>query len=102
MECQHFKTCSANLCPIDPGLEERTWFVGEPVCRRKDYATMPMIRRQRQLNKRKPKEYTGKSLRPHELRETAPKERSLSDEHRARLAEGMERVRQNVGQKSAV
>lgn len=102
MDCKHFNTCNANLCPIDPELAHRTWFIGEAVCRRKDHAILPMIRRQKQLNKKRPKEYSGKPLRSHWLEHTAPRERALTDEHRMSLAEKMKTVRQRIGRKDAV
>ena len=102
MDCKHFNACNANLCPLDPELTHRTWFIGEAVCKRKDHASLPMIKRQKQLNKKRPKEYAGKPLRSPWLEDTAPRERVLSDEHRASLAEKMKNVRQRIGRKDAV
>jgi hypothetical protein len=87
--CPNYKTCNANLCPLDSDLEKRTWFIGEDVCSRKDNAGLPMIRRQRQLNKRRPSEYSGKPLSSGWLSESAPRKRQISDEHRAALSERM-------------
>jgi len=87
--CPNYKTCNANLCPLDSDIEKRTWFIGEDVCNRKDHTDMPMVRRQKQLNKRKPMEYSEKPLFAVWLSESAPKKRRLSPEHRAALAERM-------------
>ena len=31
-DCQKFRACNANLCPLDPELFKRTYLPGEPVC----------------------------------------------------------------------
>ena len=96
-DCKHFLSCSANLCPLDPDLDERTWFIGEAVCKRKDLAALPMIRRQRQLNRKRPGEYMGKPLRAAWLRSSAPRKRVLSEERRAQLRDRMNKLRKNTG-----
>lgn len=93
MGCKHFPSCSANLCPLDHDLDERAWFMGEAVCKRKDLAALPMIKRQRQLNRKRPGEYTGKPLRAAWLRGSAPRKRVLSEEHRAQLRDRMNKLR---------
>lgn len=62
MGCKHFISCSANLCPLDPDLALRSWFIGEEICRLKMHADLPMARRQKQLNRRQPKEYLERPL----------------------------------------
>jgi hypothetical protein len=90
--CQNSPTCNANICPLDPDIEKRSWFIGEDVCIRKDFAAIPMIRRQKQLNRKKPREYLDKPLYAEWLTCTAPKKRVLSQEHRSALAENMRRI----------
>jgi hypothetical protein len=33
MDCKYFDGCSAPLCPKDEGVEDRTWFADEDICR---------------------------------------------------------------------
>jgi hypothetical protein len=86
-DCKHFLTCNANLCPLDPDIASRSWFIGEDVCKHKDHKDLPMIRRQKQLNRLKPTIYAEKPLHADWLRKTAPRKISLSPEEKAeRLA----------------
>ena len=41
--CRLYGTCNANLCPLDPELDKRTWFIGDDVCNLPDYRQLPMI-----------------------------------------------------------
>jgi len=90
--CHNYLTCNANICPLDPDLDKRAWFIGEDVCNRKDLFSLPMIRRQKQLNRKKPREYVDKPLDAKWLTGTAPKRRLLSEERRSALAENMRRI----------
>lgn len=90
--CPNYLTCNANICFLDPDLYKRSWFIGEDVCNRKDFSSLPMIRRQKQLNRKKPREYVDKSLNAEWLTGTAPKKRSLTQERRSALAENMRRI----------
>jgi hypothetical protein len=85
--CTHFETCSSNLCPRDPDISFRTWYIGEDVCPLREYRDLPFIRRQRQINKRRPPSLIDKLFTYAELVETAPKKRTLSPEAKARLRE---------------
>lgn len=96
-DCKHFLFCSANLCPLDPDLDERSWFIGEAICRRKDLAGLSMVKRQKQLNRKRPGEYSGKPLQATWLRRSAPRKRVLSEEHRAQLRDRMNKLRKNTG-----
>lgn len=31
-ECRKYDSCSANICPLDPGIAKRTYAQSEPVC----------------------------------------------------------------------
>lgn len=85
--CKHFISCNANLCPLDSGIGLRSWFMGEEVCKSRDRANDPMIRRQKQLNRLKPQKYADKPLSAEWLIATAPQKRILSPEEKAeRLA----------------
>jgi hypothetical protein len=83
-ECRLFKTCSANLCPLDQDLSVRSWSIGESVCKSKFHQDLPMIRRQKQLNRRKPEKHMELSLSPDWLVRTAGKLRHLTSEQKAR------------------
>jgi hypothetical protein len=83
--CLHFNECSAPMCPKDRHIDYRTWFIGEEICRVREYRNLGYIRRQRQLNKRRSPTYRNKLWTYQELVETAPNKRSISPEHRAKL-----------------
>lgn len=86
-DCKHFLTCNANLCPLDPDMDRRSWLIGEAVCKHKGHKDLPMLRRQKQLNRLKPDKYERRPLLGDWLRRTAPKKISLSPEEKAeRLA----------------
>lgn len=85
--CKHFISCNANLCPLDQEIRLRSWFIGEQVCKSKDHARDPMIRRQKQLNRLRPQKYIDKPLSAEWLIASAPQKRLLSPEEKAeRLA----------------
>jgi hypothetical protein len=45
MNCPHFSSCSAPLCPLDPSsLLHAAWFPIEDICIRNDYGTDPKYR----------------------------------------------------------
>jgi len=49
-DCRLFETCSAPLCPLDPGLKMRNWFPEEQACRSLKYRTR-WIKKQRSIQK---------------------------------------------------
>ena len=87
IDCKHFLTCNANLCPLDQDMAWRSWFIGEDVCKFKEHKDLPMIRRQKQLNRLKPAKYAESLLFSDWLTRTAPQKILLSPEEKAeRLA----------------
>jgi hypothetical protein len=92
MDCKHFPSCNASLCPLDPELENRTWFVGESICKRLDYAALPMVKRQKQLNKKRPGKYSERPLHAEWLRRTVRKKRLLSPERLSQLRDRMKKM----------
>ena len=102
MDCKHFASCNANLCPLDPELDNRTWFIGEDCCKRQDFAALPMIRRQKELNKKRPGKYSERPLHAEWLRRTVRKKRSLSPEHLAELRDRMKKMRKITGSREVV
>ena len=58
-ECSLYFKCSAPLCPLDPELKSRNWFIQEPICRK--YHTRS-IRKQKAIHRRQPKSYLWQPL----------------------------------------
>jgi hypothetical protein len=83
--CKHSQSCSSNICPKDKDVNLRTWFVDEDICSLREYRDLPFVRRQRQLKKRRPPSLMDKLLSYDYLMKTAPKKRTLSPEHKAKL-----------------
>lgn len=95
-DCPQYRTCNANLCPHDPDIDKRSWFLGEDVCRVREHKAMPMIRRQRQLNRLRPAKYMETPLSPSWLSATARVKRVLTDEQRTRLVKQAEIARASI------
>ncbi|MBF0524739.1 MAG: hypothetical protein HQK56_06535 [Deltaproteobacteria bacterium] len=91
-DCSQFDSCPANLCPLDPGLDRRTWYVGEDVCVSRSHGQARWIRKQRQLNRKKPKTWCDRPITYQELYE-ASRPRVISDEQRQATAERLGRYR---------
>ena len=85
--CQNFEGCSANLCPLDSDISKRTWFIDEDTCIRKDFRKLGFIRRQKKLNRLRPKSALDHLFSYQELEDAAPVKRVLSPEQKMRLAE---------------
>jgi hypothetical protein len=48
--CPAYAHCAASLCPLDPGLDQRTWFPPERVCSRQWVgAAPPWLLKQRKI-----------------------------------------------------
>lgn len=86
-ECRLLNGCNANLCPLDDDIMKRIWFIGEDVCNLPENRQLPMVRRQKWLNKHQPKGYMDSPLRSDWLTETARKKRELTEEEREVLRE---------------
>ena len=61
-ECPSYETCNANLCPLDPDLSSRCWYIGEDVCSGRAGSGKRWVKKQRGYNKRQPKSYMNKAL----------------------------------------
>ena len=85
--CKNYSTFSAPLCPLDPDISLRSWMVGEEVCSNKDYKDQPWVLRQRKLIRTNPATLMDQPLSLDYLTRTAPKKRTLSEEHRRKLLE---------------
>ncbi len=100
-KCPSFLTCSCNVCPLDPDLEKRTWFVSEDVCRQKQLRKHPIVLAMKKIKKAKEKgkkQVFGRPLTDEtvwygrELLELGEKElekrRQASERMKERLAKG--------------
>jgi hypothetical protein len=85
--CKHFEYCSANVCARDADIHLNTWFIDEDIRPLREFRDLPVIRRQRQLMKRRPPSLIDKLLSYDYLVKTAPKKRVLSPEAKGRLME---------------
>jgi hypothetical protein len=61
-ECNSFNTCSAQLCPLDPDLKLRVWYISEDVCAGRAGSGVRWIKKMRTYNRNKPKTYMDKPL----------------------------------------
>jgi hypothetical protein len=52
VECENYLRCDASLCPLDPGLQESTWYPGESICNRSRYIDLQFIRIQKKIKKK--------------------------------------------------
>ena len=91
--CPKFQGCNANLCPDDPRINARTWFVGEALCKNPEHAESLIVVRQKQLNRLKPRTYLDKPLSAEWLIETAPVKRTLTPERRLQLQDQVAKAR---------
>lgn len=96
MDCPNYFTCSVPLCPLDPELSKRSWIIGEKVCTRSEHREEPWIQRQKKLNRTTPASLMEQGFTLEYLTSTAPKKRTLSPEHRARLRESARRYQFGV------
>ncbi len=97
-DCRLNMNCNANLCPLDPELDKRTWFVGEDVCTLPDYRQLPMIQRQRQLNRLRSHTYLDMAFRADWLAATVRAKRILTDEQREKARARVMKARKSLGQ----
>ncbi len=52
MNCRYFVKCNAPFCPLDRESLDGVWYPGEEICRRRDFANLDWIRRQKKIAKR--------------------------------------------------
>jgi hypothetical protein len=95
-ECSSYETCNANLCPLDPSLNDRCWYIGEEVCKGRAGSGKRWIAKQRSYNKRKPKTYMGKAL-GYQLLYDSSRKKQLSEAQlealRVRMADMREKAK---------
>lgn len=91
-QCPSFHKCSANLCPRDPKIKDRVWFVGEEICTSRQYGQRRWVRKQRSINKRQTKSYLNRPVTYQELFDNS-RPRQLSPEQREALRQRIEKAR---------
>ncbi|CAB5110478.1 hypothetical protein D3OALGA1CA_1994 [Olavius algarvensis associated proteobacterium Delta 3] len=91
-KCPSFEECSAPLCPLDPGIEKRVWWVFEPICRSHIYGKNRWIKKQRSIFKRKTKSYLGKPITYKALFK-ASRPQNYTPETRKRMSERLRQWR---------
>ncbi len=94
-DCNNYSTCAAPLCPLDPDIHKRTWIMGEDIC--KAHKAEPWIQRQLKLQRTKPASLLEQPLSLDYLTRTAPKKRTLSPEHKAKLLEASQAHQKGSG-----
>jgi hypothetical protein len=50
-DCEYFHTCSASLCPLDPGVSTRIWYSNEAICKNRDFSNLDFIKTQKKISK---------------------------------------------------
>lgn len=95
VNCRHFDTCSAPLCP-EMSVDDIVWYVGEPFCRRSNFAGLNYIKIQERLNKRNPSYLQGKPLRVFNLIAMFRERKPLTDEQKQNL---LARLKKNVNRR---
>jgi hypothetical protein len=84
-DCPSFEGCGAPLCPIDPDLKVRVWYIDEPICNANAQGgKRRWIRKQRLIARRKYKKYLNCPVTYQELFDIS-RPRELSDEQREAL-----------------
>ena len=61
-ECLRFNHCSAPLCPLDEGINDRIWYHDEEVCRAQRFNKRRWIRKQCSIQKRQTKSWLDKPI----------------------------------------
>jgi hypothetical protein len=99
-ECQSYQKCSAPLCPLDTGLQNRFWFADESVCNSRKYGNHRWIRKQRSIVKRQTKRWLDKAISYQDLYD-ASRPRCLSQERIEQLVQSLKKARQTKAIKAA-
>lgn len=51
-QCPRYPRCDAPLCPLDQDIGKGMWFAEEPICPRRQFGQLDMIKTQRKIKKR--------------------------------------------------
>ena len=90
--CPSFESCSAPLCPLDPGLADRIWYSDEPVCFGRAGAGCRWIKKQRSIVRRNTQSWLDRPITQQELY-AASRPKQLSDEQKAVLRDRLANAR---------
>ena len=97
-ECPSYHKCSAPLCPLDIGLQDRIWYADEPVCRSHKYGKHRWIRKQRSIVNRQTKSWLGKPITYQQLFDSS-RPRKISPETKERLERALRKARQTKAER---
>lgn len=93
INCLNFDSCSAPLCPLDPDLKERCWYIDEDICNsRKHGSGVRWIKKQRSVQRKQTKSYQDKPVTYDQLF-AASRPKQLTDKQRAELRDRMAKAR---------
>ena len=92
--CPSFETCNASLCPLDPDLSKRVWYIDEDICSGRAGSGVRWIKKQRSVAKRKPKSYRDRPISHKQLYDNS-RPRVMTEEQRAELQERGRKLAEN-------
>jgi hypothetical protein len=93
-DCNRFDVCSANLCPLDPGLSLTVWFSDESICASHQHSKHRWIKKQRSIQRRKTASWLDKPV-THQMLYDASRKKQMSPDALEQLAEMRIRRNQN-------
>jgi hypothetical protein len=92
--CSRFDGCSANLCPLDPGLSQTVWFSDESICASHQHSKHRWIKKQRSIQRRKTASWLDKPI-TYQMLYDASRKKKMSLDALEQLAEMRIRRNQN-------
>ena len=93
-----WERCGANICPLDPDLTKRSWFVDEEICTSLKYRKHPAVLAQKHVLKRMRK---GKrSIRVGNVRKILSEDVEWTGEELLRLGEHLIAMRQKRSERA--
>ena len=92
IECPRFFSCDAPLCPLDPELFHRTWYVGEDIFASRTHGKVRWIRKQRSIVRRRTASWFDRPVKVSELIATS-QPRNISSEAAEKERLTLERYR---------
>jgi len=93
-DCPSYLECSSPLCPLDPQLKERCFYIGEDVCAGRAGSGKRWIAKMRSYNKRKPKTYLDKPL-SYQMLYDVSRPKVMTEEQRQSLRERGQKLAQS-------
>jgi len=93
-DCSRFDVCSANLCPLDPGLSLAVWFSDESICVSHQHSKHRWIKKQRSIQRRRTASWLDKPV-THQMLYDVSRKKQMSPDALEQLAEMRIRRNQN-------